>query len=88
MTEANGKASTFAYDGTGSTRLRIRATDQLGRLTSYTYDNGNRLTSIRFPDATRSTYAYDGDGKRRTAQEQTATITTFVWDGDDYLGEY
>ena len=70
----------------GATGRRI-GENAAGSLTAYQYDNENRLTSIRFPDGTRSTYTYAGDGLRRTAFEAGGTLTTMVWDGDDYLGE-
>ncbi len=58
-----------------------------GSLTTYQYDDENRLTNIQFTGAAPSTYTYDGDGKRRSAFPSGGTLSSMVWDGDDYLGE-
>ena len=82
--------TTYAYDATGNqTEENLN-----GSRTTYVYDNENRLTGMRYPDATRSTYTYaggfpvQGEGLRRSAQEPGGALTTYIWDGSDYLGEY
>ena len=45
------------------------------------------MTSVRFPDGSRSTYTYEGDGLRRSAHEAGVGLVTFIWDGADYLME-
>lgn len=75
--------TTHAYDATGNLTLENLA----GSLTSYAYDDENRLTGIQFPAGTLSTYSYNGDGLRRNAFEVGSTLPTFIWDGSDYLME-
>jgi YD repeat-containing protein len=76
-------ATTVTYDANGNQV----GENLLGRLTSYSFDNENRLVGIVFPNGTRSTYSYVGDGLRRSAFEAGGTLTTFLWDGNDYLME-
>jgi YD repeat-containing protein len=78
-----GRRWTFQYDDIGN----LTEENAAGSRTTYLYDNENRLTSVRFPDGTRSTYTYAGGGLRRSAHEAGGSLTTFVWDEDDYLGE-
>jgi YD repeat-containing protein len=75
--------TTVSYDANGNQV----GENLLGSLTSYSFDNENRLVRIAFSNGTRSTYSYAGDGLRRTAFGAGGTLTTMVWDGDDYLGE-
>lgn len=53
MTQGSG-TTTFSYDATGN----LTGENLLGSLTSYVYDNENRLSQLQNPDGTRSTYAY------------------------------
>jgi YD repeat-containing protein len=50
--------STFAYDGSGATRLRIRETDPLGRVTSYSYLADGSLQAITDPRGLKTTFHY------------------------------
>ena len=66
--DAQGSAKTFAYDGFGNLR---KSTDEIGRLTQYIYDNGNRLTTILRPpvpgaagQGVREDFGYDTVGNR------------------------
>ncbi len=77
-----GIISTYAYDRNGN-RL---SEDVNGALTSYAWDEENRLTGIVYPTAQIETYAYAGDGQRRSKQTSSGT-TLFVWDGQNLLQE-
>jgi YD repeat-containing protein len=76
--------TTCTYDATGNLTIENAA----GFLTSYVYDNENRLKTLQVGAAAPSTYTYNGDGLRRSAFESGGTLTTFIWDGSDYLAEY
>jgi len=53
-----------------------------GSLTTYVYDNENRLTNVQFSGGTLSTYTFYDDGLRRTALEASGILTTkMIWDG-------
>src|SRR5438105_2259429 len=67
--------TTATYDANGN----LVGENAAGSLTSYVSDNENRLTSIQFPDGTRSIYSYAGDGLRRTAFEAGGSPATMIW---------
>jgi YD repeat-containing protein len=75
--------TTVAYDANGNQV----GENLLGSLTTYSFDNENRLVGVAFSNDTRSTYSYAGDGLRRSAFEAGGTLTMFIWDGSDYLME-
>nr|WP_309698015.1 hypothetical protein [Armatimonas sp.] len=78
LTNALNEVSTFGYDGSGSTRLRIRATDALGRVTSYTY-NGDGLTStMTDPRGLVTTFNYDTYGNVASMVSSSGGITELV----------
>ncbi len=76
---------TYTYDGNGnlSTKTDKATTD----VTTYNYDELNRLVSITFPDTSTATYAYDALG-RRIEKNVAGTVTRYVYDGDDICLEY
>jgi RHS repeat-associated protein len=63
---------TFAYDPNGN---RASRTDKNNVVTSYGWDQANRLTSF----GSSATYAYNGDGLRMS-KTVSGTTTQFVWD--------
>jgi YD repeat-containing protein len=75
--------TTVTYDENGN----MTEEDANGSRTTNVFDQENRLTVVRYPDATRSTYTYEADGLRRSTHEPGGSLTTMVWDGDDYLHE-
>jgi len=75
--------TTFTFDGTGN---RIGENNN-GSLTTYMFDNENRLKTLTQSSNQVITNTCDGSGVRRTTQQQGGTVHTMVWDGSDYLGE-
>ena len=55
------------YNGNGQ---QTSVTDALGRLTSFEYDDNNRLTKTTFHDDTYTTMEYDELGRRVSATDQ------------------
>lgn len=76
-------ASTATHDANGNPTEENAASSR----TSFLYGSANRLTTIKFADATVSSITYDGDGLRRSAFEAGGSLTVMIWDGDDYLME-
>ena len=95
LTDANGAVTTYGYDGSGSTHRRIRQTDPLGRVTSYSYMSDGLLQTTTDPRGLVTTYNYDTYGNVASIVASDGGITTyqydvlnpFVWDGSDYLME-
>jgi YD repeat-containing protein len=55
-----------------------------GDVTTFTYDNGNRLlTGVDVSGTT--TYTYDNNGNQLTIEEPSGDITTNTWDGENRL---
>jgi len=81
MTTTNGGVQTqklqFAYDLDGN---RTSKTDQANHVTSYTFDQANRLTG-----AGSATYAYNGDGLRMS--KTVSKAESFAWNLADQLPE-
>jgi RHS repeat-associated protein len=62
--------TTFTYDAAG--RLRT-STDRNGRVTTYEYDERNRIRQIAFPDATQKR-VYDAAGRLSRIDEGTSAV--------------
>lgn len=63
----------YSYDDFGRVRNH---TDGGGGVTTYTYDNDDRLLTTAFDDGTATvTNTYDGNGNQLTEQSATGTIT-------------
>lgn len=58
-TEANGRATTYSYDG--SQRLAT-VTGPFGHSLQLAYDSANRIGSVTYPDGLSSQYQYDSAG--------------------------
>ena len=66
---------TYTYDAQGNL---ITATDATG-VTTLTYDAGDRLTSVTYPDGQSLTYTYDAVGLRtQMVVKQGSTVTQTV----------
>jgi RHS repeat-associated protein len=85
QTRAGGTMS-FEYDAVGNRKSR---TDYAGRVTSYTYDNLNRLAKITSEPGTgsgtpgvESTYAYDDISRLTSAVNDMGTVS-FSYDNRD-----
>lgn len=63
---ADGGIITFGYEGSGSTRRRIRQTDQLGRVTSMTYNANGLLQTVTDPRGLTTENQYDSYGNLTT----------------------
>jgi YD repeat-containing protein len=61
----------FLYDPAGN---RSQRTGYNGAVTSYSYDDINRLTRISYPDTTSATYGYDVLS-RLTTTNPNGTVT-------------
>jgi YD repeat-containing protein len=55
--------TTYGYDANGN--LASQTVD--GAVTSYTWDEENRLTHINYPNGASESYLYDGQGLRQPA---------------------
>ena len=76
QTRAGGTMS-FEYDEVGNRKKR---TDYMGRVTSYTFDNLNRLTKIEYDHTNQtpkqqSTYGYDDISRLTSAVNEVGTVT-------------
>jgi YD repeat-containing protein len=68
--------SLLAYSPTGN---RLTQTDPVtGDVTTFTYDNGNRLLAGVDVSGT-TTYTYDNNGNQLTIEEPSGDITTNTW---------
>ncbi len=76
---------TYVYDLNGN--LQSKTSKATSDVTSYSYDELNRLTSITHPDTTATTYAYDAFG-RRIEKNVNGAITHYIYDGNDIFLEY
>ncbi|WP_146244766.1 RHS repeat domain-containing protein [Curtobacterium sp. MCPF17_051] len=66
-------AQKYAYDDFGRVKNH---TDGGGGVTTYTYDNDDRLLTTEFDDGTATvTNTYDGNGNRLTESSATGTVT-------------
>ncbi len=90
--DANGNRSVLAY-AQGATY----ATDALGNITTYRYDDCFRTVGITYPDGTSAsraydaqgnlisdeagTYSYDGEGNRISETDAAGATTTYSYDG-------
>ena len=69
--------TTYVYDEAGNLRTRSKA----GQTTTFTWDAGERLTRIDFPDATYALYTYNDLGYRVSKRDRTGVVTYYVYDG-------
>ena len=78
-------STTYSYDQNGN---RIQKTGT-GGITTYTYDDENRLTRVEISGTPAQviTYAYDPFG-RRIQKNVNGTITNYVYDKDAIILEY
>lgn len=59
--------------------------DALHNRTTFTYDLGDRLTKITYPDTTFVSFAYDARGRRTQVTDQNGKVTTYTYDDADRL---
>ena len=77
------KVITYSYDGVGN---RIAMGGPEGSLTTYDYDNANRVTEIAY-GADAATYAYDAAGRLLTRTLPNGVSVTYAYDDSDRLLE-
>jgi RHS repeat-associated protein len=74
------------YDGSGNLLSR---TDELGRITSYTYDANNNVTSVVQPAVggvnPTTNYTYNGFGEVLTVTDPLGNVTTNTYDSQGNL---
>ena len=75
--------TTVTFDPNGNRTLENAS----GSLTSYMFDNENRMTAMTQPNVKIISNTYSGDGLRRSTQQHGGSVHTMIWDGKDYLGE-
>ena len=63
---------------------RTQITDTTG-VTTYTYDNLDRLTGVTYPGPTTTAYAYDGVGNRASMQVDANPATAYAYDAADQI---
>jgi RHS repeat-associated protein len=77
MTHPDGTTSQTVYDVLGK---QIASIDQLGRTTSYTYDDMGRLIHTTYPDNTFLESTYDAEGQRLTSTDRGGRTTRYGYD--------
>ena len=83
LTESRaGVTRGYIYDPVGN---RIQRTDYKGAVTTYVYDNLNRLTNVQYPTASENiTYNYD-DISRMTSAVNYAGTVSFVYNNRNQM---
>jgi RHS repeat-associated protein len=82
-TNANNKTTTYTYDLMSN---RTAVTDELNRTTDYFYDDFDRLTKIKYPEATtgagrlEDNFSYDIVGNLLTKTDKAGQVTTYCYD--------
>ena len=88
VNEIPAKTVSYAYDSLG--RL-FTVIDWAGRITTYTYDNGNRLVRIDRPNGTYRELTYDSETGNLTSISEKASATetifnyAYTYDGDNRI---
>ena len=72
----------YTWDFNGNMLTRTDGTN----LTTYTWDEDNRLTQVQLPGGDTVSYTYDDMGRMITRTDSSGT-TSFVWDGMDCVQE-
>ena len=89
--DPNGRESTFAYYGPGSSNLlrwKVHTlTDRAVKTTTYGYDPSTRQTTITDPLGHNTVYGYDTDGKPTSTTNAKNETTSMSWNGDFMLAQ-
>jgi YD repeat-containing protein len=78
----SGKSISWAYDAAGNL---IAKTDYQGSVTTYTYDNSNRLVAMQNPAYLSASYQYDGAGRLLSRILSNGVSTLYHYDKDGLL---
>jgi RHS repeat-associated protein len=74
--------TTLTYDSAGNVQTSI---DAEGRVTTFTYDAMNRLTSVVDPLGGTTSYTFDANGNLLTVTDAKGQVTTFAYGSRDRL---
>jgi len=76
--------ATFTYDLAGR---RLTATNELGHVTTTTYDDQNNPMTVKDHLNNTTTYTYDAKGNRKTLTDANSKVTQYNYDDADRLVE-
>jgi RHS repeat-associated protein/uncharacterized repeat protein (TIGR01451 family) len=82
-TRSNGAIVTYAYD---SHRNLQTVTDSTGTI-SFTYDSGDRLSGVTYPNGRFLRYTYDSGGRRSSLSDNTGFVVNYSYDGVGRLSQ-
>jgi YD repeat-containing protein len=68
-------STTYAYDNNGN---RTTATFQTTQITTYTWNDDDRLVGIQFPSGTTNAYTYDANGIRTSKNDSTGNVRHLI----------
>ncbi len=78
----SGIVTNYYYEGIGNLDEVRNANLQL---TTYAYDNLNRLIRVNYPDGTYETYTYDNDGNILTKTDRNRVQTSYSYDSLNHV---
>ena len=82
ITDRNGNALTFGYDGNGRP---ITITDAAGRVATFTYGGNNKIIRITDPIGRHADYAYDANGNLIRSRDTAGYYTDYNYDEYSYM---
>jgi len=74
--------TTYTYDANNNKKT---ITDPRGKITTFTYDNANRLTTTLFHDGTTRVLTPDLRGNKKTETDENQHVTRYAYDGVNRL---
>ncbi|GEM_PF-973907 len=81
MTDPNGLRTNYAYDARGRvTTITQTPPGGSARVTTYTYNAANNVTSVTFPDGILLTYTYDAAQKLRQVTDNQGNKVVYTYD--------
>jgi RHS repeat-associated protein len=75
QTLADGSVTTFAYDSRGNLATAVGATG----ITTLSYDSGDRLTKVAYPNGRFLAYTYDAAGRRTQMVDQSGFTVNYAY---------
>jgi RHS repeat-associated protein len=75
-------ATQYTYDEVGNLKT---VTNARSKVTTYTYDDADRLTQASYPDGTSEAWTYHDDGRVATHRDGRNRTITYHYDADDRL---
>ncbi len=86
MTDASG-ITTYRYDAFGNLRQQTKTELGVSYTTSYTYDAGNRVNTLTYPDGRILTYTRDAIGRISDISMTVGGTTTSLLNGISYRAD-